>query len=84
MSLYLILVCIGAALPKIEEIIELVGAIFYSTLGLFIPCMIETIFKWNTGLGKWNWILWKNVFIMIFSMIALLSGVGHALAGIIS
>ncbi|XP_028163880.1 proton-coupled amino acid transporter-like protein pathetic [Ostrinia furnacalis] len=64
---------IGIALPMLEQIINLVGALFYSILGLIIPGVIETVFLWE-NLGKYNWILWKNICIVLFGLLALVSG----------
>ncbi|XP_034825265.1 proton-coupled amino acid transporter-like protein pathetic [Maniola hyperantus] len=64
---------IGIALPLLEQIINLVGACFYSILGLIIPGIIETVFKWE-NLGKGNWVLWKNTIIVIFGLGSLVSG----------
>ncbi|CAB3235986.1 unnamed protein product [Arctia plantaginis] len=64
---------VGIALPLLEQIINIVGALFYSILGLIIPAVIETIFRWN-NLGKFNWILWKNSLIVMFGFTCLISG----------
>ncbi|KAJ8725132.1 hypothetical protein PYW07_016090 [Mythimna separata] len=64
---------IGMALPLLEQILNIVGALFYSILGLIIPSVIETVFRWD-DLGKWNWILWKNIFIGLFGLLCLVSG----------
>ncbi|XP_045534024.1 proton-coupled amino acid transporter-like protein pathetic [Papilio machaon] len=64
---------IGIALPMLEQIINIVGAFFYSILGLIIPGIIETVFRWE-NLGKYNWILWKNILIVIFGLGSLVSG----------
>lgn len=64
---------IGIALPLLEQIINIVGAIFYSILGLVIPAIVETVFRWN-DLGKFKWILWKNVLILLFGLGSLVSG----------
>ncbi|CAH0628749.1 unnamed protein product [Chrysodeixis includens] len=64
---------IGMALPLLEQIINIVGSLFYSILGLIIPAIIETVFRWE-NLGKWNWILWKNLFIGLFGLLCLVSG----------
>ncbi|KAM3968090.1 proton-coupled amino acid transporter-like protein pathetic [Aphomia sociella] len=66
-------VAIGIALPLLEQIINIVGAFFYSTLGLIIPGIIETVFRWN-NLGKFNWIFWKNLLIVLFGLTSLISG----------
>ncbi|KAG6450756.1 hypothetical protein O3G_MSEX006735 [Manduca sexta] len=64
---------IGMALPLLEQIINLVGAIFYSILGLVIPGIVETVFKWE-NLGRYNWIFWKNLLIVVFGLGSLISG----------
>jgi solute carrier family 36 (proton-coupled amino acid transporter) len=66
-------VAIGIALPLLEQIINIVGAFFYSTLGLIIPSVIETVFRWN-NLGRYKWVLWKNVLIGLFGLGSLISG----------
>lgn len=75
-------VAIGIALPMLEQIINIVGAFFYSILGLLIPCVIETVFFWNE-LGRFNWMLWKNLIIIIFSIGCLVSGCTVAIQDII-
>ncbi|KPJ12549.1 Proton-coupled amino acid transporter 4 [Papilio machaon] len=64
---------IGIALPLLEQIINIVGACFYSILGLIIPATLETVFRWEK-LGKFKWILWKNLIIIIFGFGTLISG----------
>ncbi|XP_041972921.1 proton-coupled amino acid transporter-like protein pathetic [Aricia agestis] len=66
-------VAIGMALPLLEQIINIVGACFYSILGLVIPSVIETVFRWE-NLGRFKWILWKNIFIMLFGLFAVFAG----------
>ncbi|CAK1551929.1 unnamed protein product [Leptosia nina] len=64
---------IGVALPLLEHIINLVGACFYSILGLIIPGIVETVFRWN-DLGIFKWVLLKNTFIVVFGLTSLISG----------
>ncbi|RVE48927.1 hypothetical protein evm_006389 [Chilo suppressalis] len=73
---------IGVALPMLEQIINLVGALFYSILGLITPGIIETIFRWE-DLGRYNWILWKNIVIVLFGVCSLLSGCAVTISDII-
>ncbi|CAG9090984.1 unnamed protein product [Plutella xylostella] len=68
-----ICVGIGIALPMLEQIINFVGAFFYSILGLLIPSAIETVFRWD-DLGRYNWVLWKNLVIFLIGAGALVSG----------
>ncbi|XP_049864934.1 proton-coupled amino acid transporter-like protein pathetic [Pectinophora gossypiella] len=66
-------VIIGVALPLLEQIINIVGAMFYSILGIIIPAVIETVFRWY-DLGRYNWVLWKNIVIILFGSFILISG----------
>lgn len=65
---------IALAVPDLEPFIGLVGAIFFSSLGLLVPCVVETVFLWPNELGKFKWILIKNVIFSAFSIFALVSG----------
>ncbi|KAF9823117.1 hypothetical protein SFRURICE_019355 [Spodoptera frugiperda] len=67
-------VALAAAFPDLELFINLSGAIFLSTLGLLTPAVIDTVHKWDRGLGPFKWILWKNLFIAMISLIALFAG----------
>ncbi|CAF4855068.1 unnamed protein product [Pieris macdunnoughi] len=73
---------IGVALPMLEYITNIVGALFYSILGLVIPGIVETIYKWN-DLGKFNWILWKNIIIVLFGVFCVISGCAVTIGDII-
>ncbi|CAH2062922.1 unnamed protein product, partial [Iphiclides podalirius] len=64
---------IGIALPLLEQIINIVGACFYSILGLIIPATLETVFRWE-DLGGLKWVLWKNLIIILFGLGSLISG----------
>lgn len=60
--------------PKLAPFIGLVGAIFFSFLGLFVPALLETIFRYPNDLGFCKIILIKNLLLMVFSMLALATG----------
>uniref|UniRef100_A0A1B0D2Z8 Amino acid transporter transmembrane domain-containing protein n=1 Tax=Phlebotomus papatasi TaxID=29031 RepID=A0A1B0D2Z8_PHLPP len=72
----IILICsaVAAAVPNLEPFIGLVGALFFSTLGLLVPAVVETIFKWPDNLGPLKLILVKNIIVGIFAIFALVSG----------
>ncbi|XP_068627821.1 proton-coupled amino acid transporter-like protein CG1139 [Battus philenor] len=77
-------VAIAAAFPNLEMVISFVGAIFFSTLGLFIPAVIDTVFLWDRGLGRFNYVVFKNAIIAIISIIALVSGSYVSVLGMIA
>ncbi|XP_063375142.1 proton-coupled amino acid transporter-like protein pathetic [Cydia amplana] len=67
-------VALAAAFPNLELFISLCGAIFLSTLGLLTPAIVDTVHNWDRGLGRFNWKLWKNMFIGLISLVALFAG----------
>ncbi|XP_068627895.1 proton-coupled amino acid transporter-like protein CG1139 [Battus philenor] len=75
----ILIVGIASAIPKLELFMELVGAICLSVMGLLLPAIVETIWRWGRDLGPFYWILWKNCLIGIFSVIAMVSGVAYSI-----
>lgn len=71
------------AVPDLQLLIGLVGAIFFSTLGLLIPVAVQTVHKWERGLGKFRYILWKNILLLVFYVIVLVSGCYASISEII-
>ncbi|CAG4987914.1 unnamed protein product [Parnassius apollo] len=78
-----LIVGIASAIPRLELFMELVGAICLSVMGLLLPAIVETVWRWSRGLGPCNWILWKNCLISIFSVIAMVSGVAYSIISIL-
>lgn len=69
------IVGIAASVPNLEPIIGLVGSICFSTLGIFIPAVIETVLIWdNESTITKKLKLGKNIFLVFFSVFALVSG----------
>lgn len=60
--------------PNLGPIISLVGAVSSSTLALIFPPLIEIITFWPNKLGKHNWVLWKDVGIMLFGILGFIFG----------
>ncbi|XP_075165024.1 proton-coupled amino acid transporter-like protein acs [Haematobia irritans] len=64
---------VAAAIPNLEPFISLVGAVFFSLLGIFVPSFVETVYLWpNMGFAKWKLI--KNVVLMVLAIGALIAG----------
>lgn len=76
-------VAIAAAFPNLELVISFVGAIFFSSLGLLFPAIIDTVYRWEKGFGKYNYKLWNNIIIALISLIALFSGAYVSIQGMI-
>lgn len=72
-GIIIIMAAIAIAVPNLDPIISLVGAVFFSVLGILVPAVIETVYVYpNLGIGKW--ILIKNIFLSVFAIFALISG----------
>ncbi|XP_055538168.1 proton-coupled amino acid transporter-like protein pathetic isoform X1 [Wyeomyia smithii] len=76
-------VLLAVAVPTIGPFIGLIGAFFFSILGLLIPILIEMVTYWEQGFGKFNWVIWKNVLVFFFGLIALVFGSKGAIEDII-
>ncbi|XP_063375041.1 proton-coupled amino acid transporter-like protein CG1139 [Cydia amplana] len=82
---FLVLLSVGvaASFPNLELVISFVGAIFFSTLGFLFPVIVETVYRWDRDTGRFNYIIYKNIAIGIFSIFVLVSGAYVSVVGII-
>lgn len=68
-------VAIAIGIPNIGPFISLIGAAGLSTLGLMFPPIIEIITYYKQpGYGKFMWILWKNVFLILCGIASFFTG----------
>ncbi|XP_017772197.1 PREDICTED: proton-coupled amino acid transporter-like protein CG1139 isoform X2 [Nicrophorus vespilloides] len=65
---------LAAAIPNLGAVISLVGAFSSSALALIFPPLIEIVTLWPNNLGHRNWILWKDVAIMVFGICGFIVG----------
>ncbi|XP_076628250.1 proton-coupled amino acid transporter-like protein pathetic [Colletes latitarsis] len=77
-------IIVALLVPDLEPFISLVGAVFFSVLGISIPAIVETISCWEGHLGAYNWRLWKNCALVVFSMFALVFGSWISIRNIIN
>lgn len=74
-SLVVLTVIISIAIPTIGPFISLIGAVCLSTLGLMFPSIIEIITYYERpGFGPFNWILYKNILLIMFGIIGFITG----------
>ncbi|CAH0560286.1 unnamed protein product [Brassicogethes aeneus] len=64
-------------------LIELVGAIFLSTLGLMVPAIMDTLINWD-NLGCFYWKFWKNLVISIFGLFGAVAGSYYAILSMVN
>lgn len=74
---------LGSAIPRLELFMELVGAVCLSVMGLLLPSIVETVWRWDKDLTAFHWVVWKNAIISVFSLVAMVSGVAYAIIAMI-
>lgn len=67
-------VLLACIIPNLGGIISLVGAVSSSALALIFPPIIEIVTFWPDGLGKYKWMLWKDLFILMFGLLGFVFG----------
>ncbi|CAG9134608.1 unnamed protein product [Plutella xylostella] len=77
----LMTVGIACAIPRLELFMELVGAVCLSVLGLLLPAVLETAWRW--GRGPCKLLVCKNAVIVFFALLAMVSGVVYSIKGIV-
>lgn len=78
-----LLVLLAAAIPRLGLFISLFGAFCLSALGLAFPAIMELCVLYPDQLGTGNYILWKDVLLIVVSLIGLVSGTYTAVRDIV-
>lgn len=65
---------LAIAIPNLGAVISLVGAFSSSALALIFPPLIEIVTFWPDQLGKFHWVFWKDIGIVIFGFVGFLIG----------
>lgn len=81
-SLVVMTVVIAVLVPDLDGFISLVGALCLSMLGLIFPAVIDLVTSYEEpGLGRFNWRLWKNIFLIFFGLIGFVTGTYISIQG---
>lgn len=75
---------VAAAVPELGLFISLFGAFCLSILGLAFPAIMEICVLWPNNLGAGRWIMWKDIGLIIFALVGLVSGSYSSLIEIIA
>ena len=75
---------VAAAVPELGLFISLFGAFCLSILGLAFPAIMELCVLWPDKLGPLKWVMWKDIGLVIFALIGLVSGTYSSLISIIA
>ncbi|KAH8241069.1 proton-coupled amino acid transporter-like protein CG1139 isoform X2 [Drosophila bipectinata] len=65
---------LATCIPNLGAIISLVGAVSSSALALIAPPIIEIFTFYNVGYGRYKWMLWKDIAIMVFGLCGFVFG----------
>jgi proton-coupled amino acid transporter len=77
-------VFIAIAVPNLGPVISLVGALCLSFLGLILPSCVDLVTSWDDpGFGRLYWRLLKNLIIIGFGILGLVTGVYSSIIDII-
>lgn len=63
-----VLTVFAIAIPNLGAFMGLLGCLLLTMLSYFLPIVVETIYLYPDGFGKFKWRLWKNVLIMLLSL----------------
>jgi proton-coupled amino acid transporter len=83
-------VCISAtvslaeAIPHLSLFISLVGAVSSTALALFFPAVMDLVTNWESGLGRFKWLLWRDAFIIFIGLVGFSTGTYASLEAIIA
>ncbi|KAF6201670.1 hypothetical protein GE061_004064, partial [Apolygus lucorum] len=75
---------LAVAIPRLGLFISLFGALCLSALGIAFPAIIEICVLWPDNLGKFNYVLWRDLLLILFGIVGLVVGTGTALMDIIT
>ena len=65
---------VAILVPNIGPVISFIGAVGFASCGFLYPALADIAITINTGLGKWNWILWKNLVLIMIAILAIVLG----------
>lgn len=79
-------IVVALAVPNLGPIISLIGALFFSILGLFIPAVVDSATNWVEGGGACRtnvWLASKNGLLITVSLLSVVAGTYSSVLDII-
>lgn len=67
-------VIFAVAIPMLAECISLIGAFSLSAVAFIFPPIMDLLTKWPNQFGKYNWIVLKNILIILFGFFSMIVG----------
>ncbi|KAK7571977.1 hypothetical protein V9T40_014449 [Parthenolecanium corni] len=81
--LVILSVIVAIAVPEISPFLTIIGALFFSALGIVFPAVIELLVFWDDGFGYCYWKLVKTIFLIFFGVLAMIFGTHSGIKGVI-
>ena len=72
----MVAVVVALVVPNLRPVLALVGAVGFSSLGLLFPALVDIVSTWREASALR---LAKNILILVFWLVALLSGTYSAI-----
>lgn len=84
LGLILTFYLMAVLVPEIGVFVSLMGAIAYSIVDLVLPPLMQLLVLHNSpnGYGRFNWIIWKNVIMMILGLCIFVFGTASSIGDI--
>lgn len=76
-------VVLAEAIPHLSLFISLVGAVSSTALALFFPAIMDLATNWESGLGPFKWVLWKDGFLIFIGFVGFSTGTYASIDAII-
>ncbi|XP_025408091.1 proton-coupled amino acid transporter-like protein CG1139 [Sipha flava] len=74
-SVVIVTFLLAVFIPRLELFISLFGALCLSVLGIAFPAIIEICVLWpEREFGRFNYVLWKDVLLIVIGVLALVLG----------
>lgn len=67
-------VVLAEIIPHLSLFISLVGAVSSTALALLFPAAMDLATHWESGLGPFKWLLWKDGFIICIGIVGFITG----------
>ncbi|XP_055629907.1 proton-coupled amino acid transporter-like protein pathetic isoform X2 [Toxorhynchites rutilus septentrionalis] len=84
LSIVVAMTILALTIPELEPFIGFVGSIGSATMGLMIPIVLDTIFRWPNNFGRMNWRLVKNAILGTFGLFILAVGTYFSMMDIVA
>ena len=74
---------LAAAVPHLDLMISLVGALASTAVALLFPALLDVLCSFHDGYGTLRWKLIKDIIIILFGLLGFIAGTGTALYQIV-